>query len=81
MPPEFNAILRRSQKNVWIAATLRALHVLGGRGTVDEVARVVTGFRPTPTEHWREAIRKSLQQNFVRVERGTYAIPKSLIAA
>jgi len=79
MPAEYNAILRRSKTNVWLAATLRAMHELGGKGSIDQVARVVSGYRPTSTNFWREAIRRALAQHFVRIDHGVYAIPKSLL--
>ena len=79
MPEEFRRILHRSKTNVWVAAILRALQKLGGRGTVDQIARVISGFRPTQTQHWREAIRKHLRLYFESVERAVYQIPRSLL--
>jgi site-specific DNA-methyltransferase (adenine-specific) len=74
-PSEFRAILARAEKNVWTAACLRALEHLGGTGSVDQITRVISGARPTRTEHWREAVRKHLRLFFERVETGIYTIP------
>jgi site-specific DNA-methyltransferase (adenine-specific) len=74
-PAEFRAILDRAQTNVWVAACLRALDLLGGRGSVQQVTNVISGFRPTQTEHWREAVRKALSQHFPNEERGVYHLP------
>ncbi len=78
-PTRFQALLRRSTTNVWTAACLEALRTLGGRGSVGQIARVIAGARPTPTAHWREAIRKHLRQHFERVAPGVYEIPRALL--
>jgi hypothetical protein len=80
-PERWRKLLERSKTNVWVRACLEALRELGGRGTVDQIARVISGSRPTSTEHWRQAIRKHLQLFFERVDHAVYAIPPSLLTA
>lgn len=80
MPQAFHDILMRSKRNVWVEACLHALEIIGRPASVDEIARVVAGSRPTKTAHWREAIRKALQLNFTRTDRGVYAIPSGNVA-
>jgi site-specific DNA-methyltransferase (adenine-specific) len=72
-PREIRDLMDRAQTNVWVAVIMRALEHLGGRGSVDEVTRYVSGYRPTRTEHWREAIRKHIR-SFPREARGVYTL-------
>lgn len=80
MPTEFQAILHRSRTNVWVAACERALQILGRPATVEEIRNVVSGNRPTKTQHWEAAIRKALQQNYPKVARGVYHRPTAAAA-
>lgn len=77
VPAEFRLVLKRSRTNVWVAAAEKALRAIGRPATVDEVARCVVGDRPTATAFWREALRKALQREFVRVGPATYALPEA----
>lgn len=72
-PREIRDLMDRAQTNVWVAVIMKALEHLGGRGSVDEVTRYVSGYRPTRTEHWREAIRKHIR-SFPREARGVYTL-------
>ena len=43
MPPRYHAILERARTNVWVEAIFEALKQLGGSGTVDQIAGIITG--------------------------------------
>lgn len=81
MSSEFRDILARAQRNVWVDACLRALERLGGTGTVEQIAQIIEGHKPTRTQWWRQAIRKHLGRYFERVSEGLYTIPRSIPAA
>jgi site-specific DNA-methyltransferase (adenine-specific) len=75
-PAEYRLVLQRSRTNVYVAACEKALRAIGRPATVEEIAQRVEGARPTRTEHWRAAIRRALQESFVRVAPATYALPE-----
>jgi hypothetical protein len=75
-PAGYRLILQRSRTNVYVAACKKALRATGRPATIEEIAQQVEGARPTRTEHWRAAIRRALQESFVRVAPATYALPE-----
>jgi site-specific DNA-methyltransferase (adenine-specific) len=76
-PAAYRALLERSKSNVWVRVCEAALREIGRPATVDEIASIVQGVRPTTTTFWREAIRKHLRESFVRVAPATYALPEA----
>lgn len=80
MNERMKAILTRAERNVWVAACADALEQLGGRGTVEQIARLIEPARPTATNFWRQAIRKALRC-FPRIAEATYALPTVASAA
>ena len=75
LPEEIKAMFSEQGAPLWPRVVERALIALGGRGSLQDIYRVVEGNRPTDTPFWREQIRKVLQHRFRRVGPGEWAHP------
>lgn len=66
----------RSSGSVWASLVRRVMRELGGRASLSDLYGRLEGRRPTPTVHWREQVRKVLQQgaDFRRVEAGVWEL-------
>ncbi|MDP2346753.1 MAG: class I SAM-dependent methyltransferase [Gammaproteobacteria bacterium] len=63
-----------SRANVWRETVQRALEKCGGTATLQQLYQCIENSRPTPNQFWREKIRQTAAQYFVRVSRGEFAL-------
>lgn len=63
-----------SARAPWRAAVTWALEQLGGRGTLEQVYRLIEPRRPTRNQWWKEKIRQTLAVCATRVGEATYAL-------
>ena len=66
----------RGPRSVWRETIASAIEELGGRAELGEIYAKLEGRRPTQNPHWREQIRKVVQDtaHFLRVGEGVYAL-------
>lgn len=64
-----------SSTHLWGEVIDKALASLGGEATLQELYSEIEGKRPTATKHWKEQIRKVLQQFYRKVSHATYGLP------
>ena len=63
-------------RSVWRETVASAIRDLGGTADLSSIYRTIEGKRPTGNTHWKEQIRKVVQNttHFLRVSDGTYAL-------
>lgn len=61
-------------RGVWKTAISNALNKLGGKASLGDIYSTMRDNRPTKNEYWKEQIRKVLQQHFIKIETGMYAL-------
>jgi site-specific DNA-methyltransferase (adenine-specific) len=78
LPEKYRKLMNETSRSVWYAVIAAALEELGGSGSLNQIYRIVEGHRPTPTQFWRDQIRKVLQMRCKRIGPGTYALREQI---
>jgi site-specific DNA-methyltransferase (adenine-specific) len=71
---KFALVHGRPRESVWRAAVREALTLLGGRGRLADIYSVMALRCPRAIRTWEGTVRRTLQEGFVNVRRGEWAI-------
>lgn len=71
---KFALVYGRPRESVWRAAVREALTLLGGRGRLADIYSVMALRCPRAIRTWEGTVRRTLQEGFVNVRRGEWAI-------
>ena len=75
----FREILEQAGGSIWKAAVAKALVLLGGEASLEQIYGVMERRRPSPNAFWREKIRQVVQTGMCeRTARGRYRLAEAV---